>query len=91
MPTHLHAGWDVLCSGHCRGPRELVARETCRWIDTDGPALGFRVPSVAERSRALGMETVNVSASARAGVVRLSHMHRHGSTLEPHAQSWQCA
>eukprot|EP00969_Alexandrium_andersonii_P369592 15475512-Alexandrium_andersonii.AAC.1 len=23
VPEHLRGGWDILCSGRCRGPREL--------------------------------------------------------------------
>eukprot|EP00969_Alexandrium_andersonii_P360333 15455099-Alexandrium_andersonii.AAC.1 len=54
MPPAYHAGWDILCSGRRRGPQEALARVTCEWIDSAGPGLGFRVPSVEERSRALG-------------------------------------
>eukprot|EP00969_Alexandrium_andersonii_P104713 4619722-Alexandrium_andersonii.AAC.1 len=52
----LRGGWGILCSGRRRGPRALQARETCGWIDANGPRLGFRVPTVEELSRVLGME-----------------------------------
>eukprot|EP00969_Alexandrium_andersonii_P333308 14730516-Alexandrium_andersonii.AAC.1 len=56
IPLHLREGWWAIVSGNLAGPREAPAVATAEWIDLNGRALGFRVPTTEERARALGLE-----------------------------------
>ena len=55
LPADLRAGWQLIERGLATGEREREAIPTAQWIAANGESLGFRTPSVDERSRAMGM------------------------------------
>ena len=56
LPEHLRPGWRQLRIGNVRGENEASAVPTACWIAEHGREHGFRAPSVAERTRGLGLE-----------------------------------
>lgn len=57
MPGELRAGWDAVTQGAFAGPASRAALQAAAWLTQQGAAFGVRTPSVAERARALGVET----------------------------------
>jgi hypothetical protein len=55
LPHHLRSGWDAIQGGFNRWC-EPQADRTALWITTHGPRHGFRPPTTAERSAALGLD-----------------------------------
>ena len=53
LPTALHEGWRLICTGGTRS-NEAPAERVAEWIDTHGRQHGFRTPTVQERARCIG-------------------------------------
>eukprot|EP00969_Alexandrium_andersonii_P090030 3975225-Alexandrium_andersonii.AAC.1 len=56
LPPHLRPAWWFIVRGQLDAGREPRAELVARWIDQRGREHGFRVPTAAERARALGLE-----------------------------------
>eukprot|EP00972_Heterocapsa_arctica_P036947 5439157-Heterocapsa_arctica.AAC.1 len=60
MPEALREGWRLLANSQINAHNEHTVLPTVRWIADDGTNLGFRTPTISERSRAFGiLEYVN--------------------------------
>ena len=56
LPADTRPGWDLLCGTRLPRSQEADAAPTARWLAAFGDTIGVRIPSVRERSRALGLE-----------------------------------
>eukprot|EP00972_Heterocapsa_arctica_P093572 13803099-Heterocapsa_arctica.AAC.1 len=56
IPPHLQEGWRIIKRGFENySVEEATAEATATWIQANGRALGYRVPTAQERDRAFGM------------------------------------
>lgn len=55
MPADLRGGWDNVQRGAFAGPASQEALRAAGWLARHGPHMGSSPPTVAERSRALGV------------------------------------
>eukprot|EP00972_Heterocapsa_arctica_P092713 13673059-Heterocapsa_arctica.AAC.1 len=55
MPEALREGWRLLANSQIHAHNEHTALPTARWIADHGPHLGFRTPTISERSKAFGI------------------------------------
>ena len=55
LPVEVREGWMTIARNMITGQNERGAEDAAAWISRHGPTVGFRVPNVRERARAMGM------------------------------------